>query len=269
MSSKFLIYIVLLIGHISIWCGCNGDTYVTGSSPNVTGLSPSVSIFRTTYLYQSAINISLTVYQRPVNNTMKQTLRVINGNTNVDSTNRCIGYGVSFTFRGQYPIMNATATGNGGCDAILGSQCSESIRNILQQSFDDINKIGCGVSTKFLSNPPRGCLQSTANSLLVSSTFLNNGSYMLGGSSASNSSVPWIYTENDPSVDGNYDELTKYFVFVYFVGRPYSSGIIDSAIACLSIYNTASSNNIAMKLPLSENITILVSLLIILFNIIL
>ncbi len=107
-----------MFGYISIWCGCNGDSYYSGSNPNVIGLTPNVSIFRTTSLYGSIINISLTVYQVPVNNTLEETLRVVNGNTNVNSTDRCIGYGVSFQFWGQYPIMNNAATGNGGCDAI-------------------------------------------------------------------------------------------------------------------------------------------------------
>lgn len=36
-------------------------------------------------------------------------------------------------FGGSYPINNTTATGNGGCDAILGSECSRNIRNALKQ----------------------------------------------------------------------------------------------------------------------------------------
>jgi hypothetical protein len=94
---------------------------------------------------------------------------------------------------------------------------------------------------------------------------------MISGSSASNSSIAWMYTENNPSVNGDYDEIMKYFVFVYFVGRPYGDGIIESAIACLSIYNTTvapTSNNIATQLPLSGNLFIFVLLSIIFINIV-
>jgi hypothetical protein len=104
---------------------------------------------------------------------------------------------------------------------------------------------------------------------------------MISGSSASNSSIAWMYTENNPSVNGDYDEVMKYFVFVYFVGRPYGNSISDSAIACLSIYNTTvgpntttitmtttTSNNIATQLPLSGNLFIFVLLSIIFINIV-
>ena len=71
--------------------------------------------------------------------------------------------------------MNSTVSENGGCDAILGSECSQNIRNALQQSHGAINGTACGVTVNFLSN----------------------------------SSILWIYTESDPSINGDYDELMK------------------------------------------------------------
>ncbi|UJR33434.1 hypothetical protein I4U23_020879 [Adineta vaga] len=236
MPLKFVIYTTLFFAY-TLNSYTYGDAYFSGSAPNVTGLTPDFSIFRTTSLFNSPITISLTVYQRPVNNTLKETLRIIDGNTTINSTGLCIGYGVSFQFLGQYPIINDAVTGNGGCDAILGKECSDNIRSSIQQSLKSITEIACGVNINTLLNIPQGCINKNSNNAFVSSNFLTNGSFMIDQSSASNSTVPWIYDLSATSTTNDYNELMKYFVLVYFLGRPYSSGIIDSAIVCLSTYN--------------------------------
>ncbi|CAF1431329.1 unnamed protein product [Adineta steineri] len=269
MSLKFFISAIFFFEFISIWYGCNGYGIMGTITPNVTGLIPYATISQTISLYATNINMILTVYQHLINNTLQDTLQVITGNTNVDSTNRCIAYGVSFSFWGQYPIINSQETGNGGCDAILGRECSQSIHNLLKQSFDDINSTSCGVRNQnILTDPPTGCrLPKTTASTLISSTFLKNGSFTTGESSTANSSNTWMYRKNYPSVDNGDDDLMKSFVFTYFVGRPYSSGIIDSAIACFSIYNTtvgsstrAQLNGMATQLFVSEKFLIFLSL---------
>ncbi|CAF3495139.1 unnamed protein product [Adineta steineri] len=266
MSSKFIIYTIFFFEFISIWRGCNGDCIGGSITPNVTGLIPNLTISQTTSLYATAINMTLTIYQSPVNNTGSEISLIINGSTNVDSTNRCIAYGVMLSFFGQYPIINSQATGNGGCDAILGSECSQSILNLLQQSFGDINSENCGVPYQsFLINLPKECTpQKNAVNSLLRSILLNNGSFTIDNSSTANSSDIWTCFGSFQARDF----LMKPFALAFFVGRPYSSGSIDSAIACFSTDNTTIGSNttaqpsgMATQLFVSGNFLIFLSLL--------
>jgi len=240
MSSKLFIFAFISFECITNWGNCDFTTSGDWGKPNVTGLTPNVSIFETTYLYNTDINLLLTVYQLPVNRKFKQTLRVLRGSTNVDSAGRCIAYSVSFEFLGQYPIKDNQATGNGGCDAILGRKCSQAILNALQESFKDINSHFCGTTTShFFPKTPTECPRDTLSYwMLLKGRFLHNNSFFVHESSPTDLSATWGYAKSDPSIDGNYDELIKYFVFIYFVGRSYSMDTVDTAIACLSAYKT-------------------------------
>ncbi|CAF1298226.1 unnamed protein product [Adineta ricciae] len=237
MVSKPFVCTIVFLGYFLSQCVGLGEILVTGSNPNVTGLTSNATIFRTTSLYDTPITVSLAVYQREVNDTMKETLRVVSGSTNVDSMDRCIAYGVSFRFLGQYPIIMNTETGNGGCNAILGEECAENLRLSLQKLLNPIDATACGINLDTLLNIPEGCPKNYGNGFLISSTFLDDGSFQYNNPSVANSSQTWIYEQSPPSSTGDYDEITKYFVFVYFLGRSYTSEVVDSAIACLSIYD--------------------------------
>ncbi|CAF1199631.1 unnamed protein product [Adineta steineri] len=213
--------------------------------------------------------MTLTVCQGILNNWQLGVSQVINGSTNVDSTNRCIAFGVLTTFLKQYPIINSQETGNGGCDAIFGSECSQSIRKSLQQSFDDINSIGCGVQTLHIfTDPPTGCrFLDHEMSTVLKFTLRKNGS-IEGIISPTANSEKWMDSEDFPTALRNDDDPSKAFVFTYFVGRSYSSDIVDSAIACFPIYNvtvapktTVLPSDIATQLFVSGRFLISLSLL--------
>ncbi|CAF1435869.1 unnamed protein product [Adineta steineri] len=269
MSSKFFISAIFFFEFISIWCGCNGGHLDDGDTFNVTGQIPCATFSRTTSLYATDINMTLTVCQGILNNWQLGVSLVINGSTNVDSTNRCIARGVSIAMIEQYPIINNQETGNGGCDAILGSECSKSIRKSLQQSFNDINSTGCGVQNlDIFADPLTGCrFPDRYISTFMIYTLRKNGSSESHNSSTANSEKSMDSTDFLAATRGNHGPL-KPFVFTYFMGRPYSSGIIDTAIACFPIYNvtvapktTALPNDIATQLFVSRKFLIFLLLL--------
>ena len=246
LTKFFILSAILLHQHIS------GETIVVGGKPNVNNLKPSITISRTTSLGSPASNIdlSLKVYQRPVDATSKETLKVLTGATRIDSTGRCIAYGISFRILGQLAIQNEQLTGNGGCDALWGSQCSQGILARLSQNLGKINDIACGVpSPDMLNDPPQGCPRSNTFAIgsFITGALLRNGSFMVDQASPTDPSVTWVYYQSDPSADGNYNELIKYPVFTYFVGRAYAGGAVDTGISCMAgkgaVSNTTSVNN--------------------------
>ncbi|CAF4530936.1 unnamed protein product [Rotaria sp. Silwood2] len=230
---------LILFASISLHYGSNGKTISFGGAPNVTHLTPNVSMPRTAFLYSTQIDLFVNVYHRPINTTHKETLKVFSGNTTINSTDRCIALGISFDLWGQLPIQNLEETGNSGCDALWGKECSKNILAKLISSFGNIEDSNCGVPIPDIqSKPPPGCpLKNSSSSGMASTAFLRNGSFMLGNSKPTDPSKAWVYFQSDPSIDGDYNELMKYFVFTYFVGRPYSSDMIDATISCMSVFN--------------------------------
>ncbi|CAF1085794.1 unnamed protein product [Rotaria sp. Silwood1] len=180
--------------------------------------------------------------------------------------------GISFDLWGQLPIQNLEETGNSGCDALWGKECSNNILAKLISSFENIENSSCGVPIPDIqSKPPPGCpVKNSSGSGIGSIAFLRNGTFMLGESGPTDPSKAWVYFQSDPSVNGDYDELMKYFVFTYFAGRSYSSGMIDATISCMSVFNKTigpDGENSAPQLTVSGNILIFVSLFAIFFNI--
>ncbi|CAF1155394.1 unnamed protein product [Rotaria sordida] len=178
-------------------------------------------------------SVRTTKAKRPVNTTHKETLKVFSGNTNINSTNRCIALGISFDLWGQLPIQYPQETGNGGCDALWAKECSKNILAKLVSSFQNIKDRICGVPIPdILLQPPPGCPPKNSSHSGISSTvFLHNGTFMINSSEPTDPSKSWVYYQSDPSIDGDYNELMKYFVFTYFVGRGYISDSIDAAIS--------------------------------------
>lgn len=219
--------------------GARGDSINLGGDPNITGFIPTVSISRRTILESTDINLVLKVYQGPINATTNTTIKTLSGSTNINSTNRCIAWGVSFDLWGALPIENQQATGNGGCDALLGNECSMGIIARLQQSLGNISGTACGVSIPdLIRNPPQGCSRNNNTIYSISTnTFLSNGSFMISNSTPTDSTKSWIYLQSDSASATDYNQLMKYNVFTYFVSRDYGLNRVSSAIACLSVYN--------------------------------
>jgi len=244
----------------------DGGILIDGGNLNLTNLSPNVTFITTTSLYSSEINILFAVFLRsyPYNHTLNQTIKVLSGNTTINSTNRCITFGESFNLWNEVPIRYPHETGNGGCDALWGKKCSQNILTAIQNTrFDDINDRFCGVRVpRIYVKQISGC---PTTSLLRSSslrTFYRNGTFILGrGPPPMNLSKPWIRYESYPSVDGNYDIHMKRFVFTYFVGREYTSSKSDVAIACMSFYNSTMSSGIKGMQPEHFLITLLLMII--------
>ncbi|CAF1006191.1 unnamed protein product [Rotaria sordida] len=267
MLAKFILF-----AFISLHYGYMGSAFSFGGNPNVTHLTPNVSVPRTTILYSTQIDLFLNVYNRAVNTTHKETLKVLSGTTTLNSTDRCIAMGISFDLWGQLPIQNPGETRNGGCDALWGEECSKNILATLMSSFGNIENSNCGVPIPDIqSKPPPGCpAKNSSSSGIASIVFLRNGSFMLGEPGPTDPSKAWVYFQSNPSVDGDYDKLMKYFVFTYFVGRPYSSGRADATISCMSVFNKTTGpdgENSTTQLTVSGNILIFVSLFAIFLNI--
>jgi hypothetical protein len=247
MISKLVVFAIILLGYIFIQHGSNGDAVTFGGEPNVTGLIPNISTSQKTLLYDKEINLFLSAYQRPINSTHRETLKVLKGSIDVNSTDRCIAMGYTFNLWGELPINNTQATGNGGCDALWGKECSENIRLALTQSLGNISSTACGVdSLSIMDRAVPGCPKIPNYSpirFIASVALLSNDSFALSGISPTDPTKSWAYYQSDPSIDGDYDRLMKEFVFTYFVGRPYYSGAIDTAIACLSVYNKTDGTN--------------------------
>jgi len=221
-------------------------------------------------LYSSEINILFAVFLRsyPYNDKLHQTLKVLSGNTTINSTNRCITFGQSFNLWGKVPIRYPNETGNGWCDALWGKECSQNILTEIRNThFDDINDRFCGVRIPLIyAKQITGCPALDPVRGIGLRTFYRNGTFTLGrGPPTMNLSKPWMRYESYPAVDGNYDRQMKRFVFTYFVGREYTSSKTDVAIACMSFYNSDMSSGIKMIQP--EHFLIILSLMIIFLGI--
>ena len=105
--------------------GARGNSIITGGAPNLTGLVPTVSISRKTILQSAEINLKLEVYQRPITETTSTTIKVVNGSTNINSTNRCTTRGFSLNLWGELPIENQQATENDSYNALWDRNARE------------------------------------------------------------------------------------------------------------------------------------------------
>jgi hypothetical protein len=180
-----MLAILIIFGYVALLHqGSHGySVSFFGGVPNITHLTPNISITRTTFLYKGEINMLLAAYQRPVNATHKDTLKVLTGSTNINSTNRCIAFGLSFNLWGQVPIQYPQETGNGGCDALWGKECSRNIlAKLLESPFENISDTYCGIpKPDIISTPPSGCPPNNMFiSWLNSVDFLHNGTFMQG-----------------------------------------------------------------------------------------
>ena len=243
-----------------------------GGDPHVVNMTPNASITRTTFLYSTPINILVTGYEYPLNSTHKNVKKVVDGNTTINSTDYCIAYGRSFDLWNQIPIQYPDETGNGGCDALWGRKCSQSILQILlESSLTDINNPGCGVPIPdILTKPPLGCPTANVSSGSMGvGAFLINGTFSFGGSSlVMNLSQVWSFLNVITTDNDYYDELMKYHVFIFFVGRSYSENILDAGIACLTNFNkTDGSNSSVVNKRRSECFFITLLIMITSFNI--
>lgn len=256
MFLKFFILIIVFYSFVSSFDNYFQAIIGTGFTPNVTGLKPNISISTRTSLYDTNIDLSLKVFQRSVNDTFKETVRILKGSTKLNSTDRCITIGINFAASTQYLTIDNRTTGNGGCDAILGRNCSEALRIRLLRVLEDIEDAACGVpASNILSSHPKECFQNNVTlNHIVTVDFLRNGSFGLGNDGQqTDPSVTWASTISYPSIDGYYDRTMKTFIFTYFVGRYYGGGLIDTGIACLSTYNkTAQSLGTIIQFSNSE-----------------
>lgn len=243
-----------------------GELISLGGNPGVSDLTPNISITTNITLYDSSINLVLSAYQRTINTTAKQTIIALTASTNVNSTNRCIAFG--FSIRSEYRLKNKyiPESGNGGCDAFWSSECSQGVINSLQHFSSGVNDTACGMN---VIGAPTGILTRCLNASKIfpitsAVTILDNGRFTIAANaSPTDPSITYYFLQSSPSSDGDYDRYVGTPYYITFVGRPYSNGETDVAIACMLLAPKSENTSTAPTLRSARFITFLSSFIIV------